>query len=88
MGFKYSTFSMCALYFQNFSNPYLHMTAAGEGDEVLFTLPMKPEAMITGFDVTDTGPAVLAMFDNPEEWNVSAVLLHLQRNHIDSTNSA
>jgi len=56
---------MCGLYFQNFSNPYLHFTEPGEGDEVLFTLPMKPEAMITGFDVTDTGPAVLAMFRRP-----------------------
>jgi len=38
---------------------------------VVFRLPLKAGDMLTAFDADDTGGAVLAILENPHEWQVS-----------------
>jgi uncharacterized protein YbjT (DUF2867 family) len=62
--FKFTTFIAPSFYYQNFKDFFLPKK---EGDTWVFTLPETKK--LTGFDVRQTGPAVVTALNDPEEWN-------------------
>lgn len=66
--FKYHTFVMPAWYYQNWGK-FPGLVKTRPDGTVAFTVPLDENTRHTGYDVDDTGPAVLNVLEKPEEWH-------------------